>query len=77
MQGMFYANLRESKFNQPIGNWNTTAVINMQYMVLGASAFNQKLCWDRNGKNVFDIFWRAGGSSGNCWGTGTWPGDCT
>ncbi len=30
-------------FNQPIGNWNTTAVTNMGSMFWGASAFNQPI----------------------------------
>jgi surface protein len=32
-----------SAFNQPIGNWNTSAVTNMGYMFRGASAFNQPI----------------------------------
>jgi surface protein len=30
-------------FNQPIGNWNTSSVYNMQYMFYGATAFNQSI----------------------------------
>jgi surface protein len=32
-------------FNHPIGNWNTSAVIDMSTMFYRAEAFNQKLCW--------------------------------
>jgi surface protein len=36
-----------SSFNQPIGNWNTSNVQNMQYMFSGALSFNQTIgLWD-------------------------------
>ena len=43
-----------TKFNQPIGNWNTSNVTDMSYMFSGATVFNQPLNnWDVS--NVTDM----------------------
>jgi surface protein len=53
-----------SAFNQPIGDWNTAAVTNMQAMFDRASAFNQNISyqdgtpkWDTSGvTNMASMF---------------------
>jgi surface protein len=41
---MFYG---ARAFNQPIGEWNTRSVTNMDDMFYGATAFNQDVPWLR------------------------------
>jgi len=64
-----------SSFNQPIGSWNTSKVINTQQMFAGATAFNQNIGnWDLS-KNTFTLamfsnatsFNNGGSSSINNW----------
>ena len=58
MYSMFYAN---TNFNQPIGGWNVSNVINMSYM-FGATTFNQNIgAW--NVSNVTDMSNMFGGNS--------------
>ncbi len=74
MQGMFYANLRESKFNQPIGNWNTTAVIDMSYMFAGAEAFNQAIGnWNTAKVTTMSHMFYSAGAFNSRSATGTRP----
>jgi surface protein len=63
MSYMFY---EATAFNQPIGNWNTTAVTDMSYMFGNASAFNQKLCWEPPA-NATEIFGGSGCPLADCW----------
>jgi surface protein len=52
MYGMFYG---ANKFNKAIGKWNTAKVTSMSSMFLGASAFDQKLCWPHNSTLPFQV----------------------
>ena len=46
-----------SAFNQPIGDWNTSNVIDMSYMFYYTSAFNQNLSsWNVSNVTSFNAF---------------------
>jgi surface protein len=50
---MFY----QSKFNQPIGNWNVSKVISMSYMFYNNSYFKQNIGnWNISGVTDFYLF---------------------
>jgi hypothetical protein len=53
-------------FDQDLSSWNMylAKVTNMYEMFRGATAFNQKLCWDVNGKNTNRMFFDAGIDAG-------------
>ena len=56
---MFY---NAAKFNQPIGSWNTSEVMDMSYMFDGASYFDQPIgTWDTsNVKNMQECVFGCG-----------------
>lgn len=66
-QRMFYL----CRFNQPIGNWNTSAVTNMAEMFRDGRGFNQPInSWNvSNVTNMFAMFYEAGDFNQNI---GSW-----
>ena len=58
MEGMFYG---ARLFNQPIGEWDTQNVTNMDNMFCYATNFNQQIAnWNTNKMNTMEgMFYRA------------------
>ena len=57
--GLFF----ETSFNYDISPWNISNVASLNYMFLGAAAFNQVLCWDLTGKVTSGMFSSSPGSA--------------
>lgn len=52
-----------SSFNQPLDAWDLKSCMFFEYTFMGATSFDQELCWDLNaGADTWYLFRNSGGA---------------